>query len=103
MLVYILIAMALEKRQIKTYLADEVALGTLTDTQYQTAISATQVNRQRAKALFTGRYRPVNRFYRTAARLAIKKKILAQVGEERRAVWKRLVNCVRKPESSLKP
>jgi RsiW-degrading membrane proteinase PrsW (M82 family) len=82
MLVYILIAMALEKRQINTYLADEVALGTLTEAQYQTATSATRVNRQRTRALFTGQYRPVNRFYRTAARLAIKKKLLAQVGDE---------------------
>ena len=82
MLIFILIAMALEKREIKTYLADEIALGTLTETQYQTAISATRVNRQRTKALFTGHYRPVNRFYRFAARLAIKKKLLARVGEE---------------------
>lgn len=82
MLIFILIAMALEKREIKTYLADEVALGTLTAAQFQTAISATQVNRQRIKALFTSQYSVVNRFYRTAARLAIKKKLLARVGEE---------------------
>lgn len=83
MLIFILIAMALEKRAIKTFLLDEVALGTLTDAQYQNAIAATRVNRQRAKALFTGHYRPVNRFYRAAARLAIKKKLLARVGEEK--------------------
>ena len=88
MLVFILIAMALEKREIKTYLADEVALGTLTEAQYQTAIAATRVNRQRTKALFTGQYRSVNRFYRTAARLAIKKKLLARVGEERGSMEK---------------
>lgn len=82
MLGFILVAMILEKREIKTYLADEVALGTLTDAQFQTAISATRVNRQRVKAIFTGHYRPVNRFYRTASRLAIKKKLLARVGEE---------------------
>ncbi|QRN84093.1 PrsW family intramembrane metalloprotease [Chloroflexota bacterium] len=83
MLIFILIAMALENREIKTYLADEVALDTLTEAQYQNAIAATRVNRQRAKALFTGHYQPVNRFYRTAARLAIKKKLLARVGEEK--------------------
>ena len=88
MLIFILIAMALEKREIKTYLLDEVSLGTLTEAQYQAAISATRVNRQRVKAFFSGHYRSVNRFYRTASRLAIKKKLLARVGDERGSAQK---------------
>lgn len=83
MLGFILIVMQLEKRTIQTYLFDEVAQGTLTTAQYQTAVSARKVNMKRFAALFTGRYRIVNRFYRTASRLAIKKKQLAKLGEER--------------------
>lgn len=88
MLIFILIAMALEKREIKTYLTDEVSRGTLTEAQYQTAISANRVNRERVKAIFGGKYSAVNRFYRTAARLAIKKKLLAKVGDERGSAQK---------------
>ncbi|MBG0770599.1 MAG: PrsW family intramembrane metalloprotease [Anaerolineaceae bacterium] len=88
MLIFILIAMALEKREIRTYLADEIALGTLTEAQYQNVISANRVNRERVKAFFTGKYSAVNRFYRTAARLAIKKKQQARLGDERGSAQK---------------
>jgi protease PrsW len=83
MLGFIFIVMRLEKRDIEHYLADEVAQGTLTEAQYRTAVSARKTNRERVSAIFTGQYRTVNRFYRTASRLAIKKKHLAKLGEER--------------------
>jgi RsiW-degrading membrane proteinase PrsW (M82 family) len=83
MLGFILIVMRIEKHDVVRYLADEIAQGTLTESQYQTAISARKVNQKRFTALFSSRYRTVNQFYRTASRLAIKKKHLARLGEER--------------------
>ena len=83
MLGFIFIVMRLEKRDIVKYLFDEVGQGTLTEAQYQTTISARQTNLKRFSALFTGRCAMVNKFYRTASRLAIKKKQLAKLGEER--------------------
>ncbi len=83
MLGFILIVMNIEKHDVTHYLFDEVAQGTLTEAQYQTAISARKVNRTRFAAFFSSRYQMVNRFYRTASRLAIKKKQLIRLGEER--------------------
>ncbi len=83
MLGFIVIVMQLERHDIERYLFDEVAQGTLTESQYRTAISARKTNRERFSAIFSGHYRTVNQFYRTASRLAIKKKHLVRLGEER--------------------
>lgn len=83
MLVFILIVTRLERKDLEEYLKEEVAIGTLTEAQYRIAVSAFRVSLSRIKACFRGKHRITTRFYREAAELALKKKQLAQLGEER--------------------
>jgi RsiW-degrading membrane proteinase PrsW (M82 family) len=66
-----------ERRWMRDYLADEVALGTISPGQYQAACSL--------RAQLTARVgsRAARRFYETCAELAHKKRQLATLGEER--------------------
>ncbi len=83
MLVFIIIAILRERSTIVNYLQDEVGRDTLTEDQYQTAISALRVSLARLTAIFKGSYRDTSRFYKSAAELALKKKQLNRLGEER--------------------
>ena len=83
MLVFIVAISRIEKRDLEIYLSDEVERGTLTPAQYQVAISAVSVSRVKTKALFNGNYRVTNLLYRTTGRLAVKKKLLERVGNEK--------------------
>jgi hypothetical protein len=80
---FIVVVMLIEKSHLRTYLKPEVALGTLTETEYQQSTSVIQINANRLKALFNGKYTVTTRFYRTAAELAIKNRQLEKFGEER--------------------
>lgn len=82
MLLFIIIISRIERNDLQHYLQAEVALGTLTPEQYQTAISAVKVSQAKAKVLFTGQHRATSQLYRTAGRLAIKKKLLAKLGDD---------------------
>lgn len=82
MLGFILIVMQIEKQNIKIYLLPEVDLGTLTHPQYEVAISSLKVARKKMQAFFQGRYKKVNRFYRHAAELGLKKFHRERLGEE---------------------
>lgn len=66
-----------ERRWMRQYLADEVALGTFNHAHYQAACSL--------RAQFGARLRggAARRFYETCAELAHKKRQLATIGEER--------------------
>jgi RsiW-degrading membrane proteinase PrsW (M82 family) len=83
MLVFIVIISRVERNDLAVYLKDEVQLGTLTPTQYQVAISAVKISQAKTQALFKGRYRLTNLFYRITGRLAIKKKLLQRLGNEK--------------------
>ncbi|MBG0785134.1 MAG: PrsW family intramembrane metalloprotease [Anaerolineaceae bacterium] len=83
MLVFIVIISRVERNELAVYLKDEVQLGTLTPTQYQVAISAVKISQAKTQALFKGRYRLTNLLYRTTGRLAIKKKLLQRLGNEK--------------------
>jgi RsiW-degrading membrane proteinase PrsW (M82 family) len=71
-----------EQRAIAINLLEEVALGVLTEAQYQTACSALAMNGARFNALTRGHYRQTNRFYQACAELAHKKQQRASLGEE---------------------
>ena len=83
MLLFIVIISRVERRDLAIYLQDEVRLGTLTPTQYQVAISAVKISQAKTQALFKGQYRLTNLLYRTTGRLAIKKKLLQRLGNEK--------------------
>lgn len=83
MLVFIIIISRIERRDLAVYLQDEVEQGTLTQWQYQVAISAVKISQAKTQALFKGQYRLTNLLYRTTGRLAIKKKLLQRLGNEK--------------------
>lgn len=83
MLVFIVIISRIERRDLALYLRDEVDQGTLNAAQYQVAISAVKVSQAKTRALFKGKYRVTNLLYRTTGRLAIKKKLLHRLGNEK--------------------
>ncbi len=82
MLVFILVVTRFERRDLEKYLYAEVKLGTLTNAQYQIAVSAYKVSSSRIRALFQGTYRTTTRLYKDVAELALKKKQFDRLGEE---------------------
>jgi len=82
MLVFILVVTRFERRDLEKYLFEEINIGTLTNAQYQTAVSAYKVSSSRIRALFQGTYRTTTRLYKDAAELALKKKQFDRLGEE---------------------
>jgi RsiW-degrading membrane proteinase PrsW (M82 family) len=83
MLVFIIIAIAQERKVLVNYLRDEVQKGTLTQSQYETVISALRVSFTRLSAIPKGNYGKTTRFYKRAAQLALKKRHLHKLGEEK--------------------
>ncbi len=83
MLIFIIIAIVRERYVLINYLKEEIAFGTLTEKQYSTAINTIRVTFARLGALGKGSYRQTTQFYKTAAELALKKKHLDKLGEER--------------------
>jgi RsiW-degrading membrane proteinase PrsW (M82 family) len=82
MFIFILWAIARERKLLTDYLREEVALGLLSPTQYRTATSARSQSLARLKALFNGSYKATARFYQLCGELAHKKRQLAQLGDE---------------------
>ena len=72
-----------ERNFLRRYLRDEVALGTITKGQYQTACSAWSMGLARFNSLTAGRYRNTHRFYHLCSELAHKKRQFDTLGEER--------------------
>jgi protease PrsW len=82
MIIFVIWALYREQKWIKTQLQDEVANGIITPSQYKTACSAWAQTSSRIKALFSGKYRLIDRFYLLTAELAFKKHQLRALGEE---------------------
>jgi protease PrsW len=87
MFVFILYLVWREGRIMRTYLAEEVSRGNLTQRQFDSAISVTGQMGARWGALAGGHWRQAARFYDLLGELAFKKYQLARLGpqEERRA------------------
>jgi RsiW-degrading membrane proteinase PrsW (M82 family) len=77
-----ILALRNEQANLAAQLKEEVALGTISSEQYQTACSAWAQSQAGIRAVLSGRYRITRRFYQTAAELAHKKRQLRQMGEE---------------------
>lgn len=82
MLGFIIWMIARERNILKRHLAEEVGNGSISQRQYDTAISFFQTN-ARLTALTSGSYRSTSRFYQVLGELAHKKEQLSKVGEER--------------------
>jgi RsiW-degrading membrane proteinase PrsW (M82 family) len=83
MLFFMLWALSREQSWLVKYLYDEISIGTISTSQYQTACSGWRQLHARYTALLSGQYRLTNRFYITAAELAYKKHQLLTLGDER--------------------
>ena len=81
-LVFAILALRNEKMNLAAQLKEEVALGNISEAQYQIACSTLAQSRIGVSAMLTGRYQNTRRFYQTAAELAHKKRQLNQMGEE---------------------
>ena len=82
MFIFIIWALYREQKWIIIQLRDEVPNGVITPAQYQTACSAWAQTSTRTKALFSGKYRLINRFYLLTAELAFKKQHTSALGEQ---------------------
>jgi RsiW-degrading membrane proteinase PrsW (M82 family) len=82
MLGFIIWMIVRERNILKRHLVEEVGNGSISQKQYDTAISFFQTNAHLA-ALTSGRYRSTSRFYQVLGELAHKKEQLSKVGEER--------------------
>jgi len=81
MLLFVVWALYREQKWITTQLRDEVTNGVITLSQYRTASSTRAQLIARTKALFTGQYRLIDRFYELSAELAFKKHQAYSLGE----------------------
>ena len=73
MILFVIWALYREQKWIKVQLAEEVTNGVITPSQYKVAISAWAQTKLRTSAIFSRKYRLINRFYELAATLAFKK------------------------------
>jgi protease PrsW len=71
-----------EQKNLKKYLAEEVQTGTITNIQFQTAVSAWQVSLKKISAFFNGKYRMNSRFYQLCGELAHKRNQFDKLGDE---------------------
>jgi len=71
-----------EQKWLAKQLRDEIALGTLSEQQYRTAISGMGRTSAWLSALGSGRVAATRKFYRLLAQLAIKKEQREQFGDE---------------------
>jgi RsiW-degrading membrane proteinase PrsW (M82 family) len=81
MLIFVVWALYREQKWITSQLRDEVSNGVITLNQYKTASSARAQFIARTKALFSGQYRLIDRFYELSAELAYKKHQAYNLGE----------------------
>lgn len=82
MVIFVIWALYREQRWIITQLREEVSMGVITLTQYQTACSARSQTTARLKTIFTRQYHLIDRFYLTTAELAYKKQQASSLGEQ---------------------
>ncbi len=83
MFLFILWALAGERKLMKLHLREEYDLNLLTAEQYSTAISAGKQSAARFRALTSGQYAATNRFYKICGELAHKKNQFHKLGNER--------------------
>lgn len=83
MFLFILWAVAQERKLLKKYLKEEYALELITAPQYHTATSAWKQTGARLRALSEGRFKATKRFYEVCGELAHKKEQLEKLGNER--------------------
>lgn len=81
MLSFIIWMIIHERNLLKKNLREEVANGSITQKQYNTAISFFQTNAH-LSALTSGTFGPTRRFYQVLGEIAHKKEQLARVGDE---------------------
>ncbi len=82
MIIFVIWALYREQKWIAAQLPEEVANGVITPSQYQAACSARTQTSLRIKALFSGNYRLIDRFYLLTAELAFKKHQATALGEQ---------------------
>jgi RsiW-degrading membrane proteinase PrsW (M82 family) len=82
MIIFVIWALYREQKWIISQLRDEVSNGVITTAQYLTACSARAQTSTRIKALFSGKYRLIDRFYLLSAELAFKKYQAYAMGEQ---------------------
>jgi len=71
-----------EKKNLITFLKDEVSNGTITEAQYQTAISTRSQSSARLAAIFKGTFKNTHRFYSLCGELSHKKNQFSKMGDE---------------------
>lgn len=81
MIIFVVWALYREQKWIVSQLRDEVTNGVITPGQYLIASSAWAQAGARIKALFSGKYRLIDRFYELTAELAFKKHQAFNLGE----------------------
>ena len=82
MIIFMIWALYREQKWIVSQLRDEVSNGVITTAQYLTACSARAQTSTRIRALFSGKYRLIDRFYLLSAELAFKKIQAYAIGEQ---------------------
>ncbi|MGH2522498.1 MAG: hypothetical protein ACRDH2_08340, partial [Anaerolineales bacterium] len=101
MFVFILFLVRREGQIMRDYLREEVALGTLTEPQYQSACSLTGQMSARLGALSGGRGGQTARFYDSCGELAFKKYQLARLGAERERGGQATIEALRGQVAAL--
>lgn len=81
MIIFVAWALYREQKWITAQLRDEVVNGVITPDQYKIASSAWAQTGARIKALFSGQYHLIDRFYELTAELAFKKHQAYNLGE----------------------
>ncbi|MBC8334601.1 MAG: PrsW family intramembrane metalloprotease [Anaerolineales bacterium] len=97
MFLFILWAVASERKLLMIHLKEEVSLGLITATQYHTATSTWKQTSARFQAFFNGRYPATQRFYQICGELAHKKHQYHTLGNE-----KENVEIIKKYRAELK-
>ncbi len=82
MLLIIIWANWMEKRNITNHLRQEVQIGIISPAQYRTACSATAQTFAGLNGLMSGKFRATQRFYQVCGELAHKKQQLFKLGDE---------------------
>jgi len=82
MFVFILVMINREKRWMAEYLQEEVAMGTLSQRQYRSAISGIDRFAAHLDAIQHGQLRRTGHFYQLLAELSHKKRQLSRLGDE---------------------
>ncbi len=82
MFAFVLFTLSRERKILEYHLREEIAMGTLTQAQFDKAISFYHRTFDPLISLFQGKYSLVRRFYQLCGELAHKKAQFAQVGNE---------------------